>query len=214
MAEIDMKKRLNTEIREDIMRALLRHKFSEEYVELVCRRAALAKRMHDRAFNNILGQMNQLPEGWLPTSKSITIKFGESYTSLNFNGEWPTRYFTQIHWACQPVGWNNPHVFRRVREMDKDRCTMVLDATDKDSEEYGELENWTNSLQDRVGYGRKQIWAALCKANTVRQLLEAWPEVEPFVKNLAPVTPKKSSVPQLATTELNSLVGLPVKEKS
>jgi hypothetical protein len=214
MAEIDMKKRLNTEIREDILRDLLRHKFSEEYVELVCRRAALAKRMHDRTYAKIAGQMNQLPEGWLPTSKSVTVKFGESYTSLNFNGEWPARYSTQVHWACQPVGWNNPHVQRRIRASDNDRCMMVLDADDKDSEEFHELEQWTKSLQDRVQYARKQIWAALSKVYTVRQLLEAWPEVKPFVKDLAPTKPKEPSVPQLAVAELNSLAGLPVEEKS
>ena len=179
--------RLNNEIREQILRALLK-KYDEEQ--------GPAGKREDHALGQVVWRrllgvrglrlLTGLPRGWLPTTTAIYVAVGDR------------RYVAELPEPL-PVPWS-AHTARNH---------MTLRATDPLAQRLVRHEQQRIARNEARSHLRQQIWGTLRKAYTTRQLMAAWPEVEPFL----PATTWRPAVAAAAPSTINKTLGLRPKKK-
>lgn len=196
--------RLTNSIRDQIIKAVLKHRFSDEITTIIKERSVLA----DAVYNDIFKKsdrdiMQSLPEGWLHNDGYLSVKIGEGgwgYINLNFNGSFST-HLNSI------AGVSLETIYKRVPNKQSRGCAAVYAETSKIGTQYRDICNKIETLEQTIKDAENQLSAALSKATSIANLIKSWPEIEPFTKAFAPV---KSNLPAIPTAQLNSILDLPV----
>lgn len=199
--------RLTNEIRKTIKEAVLRHRFEEQAEALVADRAAFAGEVYNDVYRKSdRDKMEALPNGWLPTTSSVSVRFGETaygrYEDFPFDGA----IYGDIAKVRKRTDKSPQRCERRVPHKHYSGCSKVYGDDHRLSSKHAALKERADELQTEIVAAARQVTAALDSANTVKQLLEAWPEVEPFV----PVRSAKANLPAVPVDALNKLLDLPV----
>lgn len=179
--------RLTNDIREQVLRALMK-KYDEEQGPVGEREGHALGQVVWRRLLGVRGLrlITGLPRGWLPTTTTIYVAVGER------------RYVVKLA-EYLPVPWS-AHAGRNH---------MTLRATDPLAQRLARHEEQRIARNDARLHLRQQIWGTLRKAYTTRQLLAAWPEVEPFL----PAASGRPVVAAAAPTTINKTLGLKPKKK-
>lgn len=192
--------RLTNDIRDQITRDLINHRFQGEYSALCRATAELAERCYAEKFAKIADKMERLPGGWLPKSEGILCAFGGRLQSLYFNGRSFSAAWSAGLSAGAPVQKLFPY------ESVSNVC-LSLEATHPLSEEFDRLDGVASDLRQRVVTARGSAAAALQSVSTVKRLVEVWPEVEPFtIRHVA----QRPQLPSVNVDTLNAALELPV----
>ena len=180
--------RLTNDIREQVLRALLK-RYDEEQgpagdPEDPARGTAVYRRLLGARG---LRWAEALPKGWLPTTSSLYVKVGERRYTVELSELLPiphSAHAARYHMELRPT---DPLARRLVRH--EELCVAQRDAR-----------------RELVG----SIRARLSSSSTTRTLLVAWPEIAPFLPSAGggrPVAPVDSAI-------LNKTLGLkPSKKK-
>ena len=197
--------RLTSGMRETLLDKLLEHRFKDEASEQV----VLFKRFADLVYNdlypkNIQTAMMKLASGWLSESDDFHVQFGAQnrYASLDFNGRQglPRDIFRLTTYVDV-----KDRVRRRFPAKDHGKTITVYSEDHALSVQYEALLTTAKELNEVIAQARRETFAALKQATTIKSLLAKWPELEPFI-----VVKKKIQLPALPTEHLNSILGLPV----
>jgi hypothetical protein len=196
--------RLSVGMKEQIERRLIHYRFSEEAQQLVAEYAQLASDVYDDVYpNTTQKKMKELPKGWLPTTASISVQFGEaglSYANLAFAGI----CYGEISYAGGQ-GKVECETCRLVPYNERNGCVKQYPYTHPLSKRYDELETRYKALEERIRAGRKAARAAMDQVTTLARLIEVWPEIAPFTEGFE----RRNTLPAISRPDLNGLLGLP-----
>lgn len=174
---------------------ILHHRFTDDRKALREREYELAGLCYVATYSaTTQRRMYTLPKGWLAERDDIGVAYGNdgNVCYLNFGPD------------------ESGHV-QRKRFLDRSgRVAVKLDPFD-DPLLTDLLEQYHRDMdthQDRYTQARRDVVRALEQANTVKQLVTAWPEVKPFVDQLSPSA--TTNLPAIPVKELNRALGLPV----
>lgn len=185
--------RLTKRIREEITNAVLKHRFDEVDTALKKQRSELALDCYRARYTaEQLRQIKDMPEGWLPKANYIAVQFEglrKAYTHLCFNGS--------ISWArTESIYMPMPH-----KDVDN---PMLLGAKHKLTKRYNALEDKQELRDSQYVEVTQSVHTLLTSVQTVKKLVETWPEVEPFIPYVAP----KAAVPMVDIKRINEQLGL------
>lgn len=201
-----MSTRLTVSIRERIANDLLTHKFSAAIGALIADRAAHAHDVYcDIYSKSDRAKMDALPAGWLPESNRIGVQFGSSgrsYVELSFSGA----VYGEVNKYRKGT---MKHGDRRIISKHVHGCAKVYADDHPLAKAKADLDSKFDDLKTSVSEAAKQVNAALASATTIKRLVEAWPEIEPFARAHEATPPNLPAVP---TDRLNKLLDLPVSE--
>jgi hypothetical protein len=127
--------------------------------------------------------MKRLPPEFLPYDKQICVSLGGAYEAINVD-------------KC-PVAYKDTFYSRAAK---------VYDSTHPLVLRFRELEKKKHELQDKKNEAKSAAKAALDGCMTIKQLIEAWPEVKPFVRDY--LVTRKTVALTITTKELNAHFGL------
>jgi hypothetical protein len=183
--------RLTKEMRNEMINAVLEHRFGSA-------KQALLDREHDLAESVLfeaLGRerydlLTSVPKGWLGTLGylNFVLESGENHT-LHFAETKPLPYYI---WH----GSSDDGDYLVVKGNMAARVQKLMDDYD--------------AHEDARRKARDQVRAAVYSYTTVERLLEEWPEIAPFVPRYAKAPQHLVPAPMIST--LNMVLGLPVEE--
>lgn len=179
--------RLTNAIREDIVKALIAHKFAKEWELMAEESTAFMLKV----FRSVLTKEE------LAWHDSATGAFASSVGVVRvisyFGGQMCTRNFPKGAVRLCPEG-----VQSRMRFAADHPFTIELASLNEKEERY------------RVAQrkAKREAEAVLGSVQNLKQLLEVWPEIEPFCPK---PEPKKTTAIAIRREELNSTFGLPVE---
>lgn len=195
--------KLNSAMRATVAKEMLKHRFAGEVEKLWTARAAFAASIYEDIFpKKMRAEMDALPDGWLPTTECVAVKFGASFERLYFNG----RTYDALD-RLLPKEVLDRKISFRMPAKREGGTAKVYDALHRLSVRAEKQDQDHKNLTARVATTTAQIEAALNSASTVKRLTEMWPEAGPF---LAKYSPKLISVPAIPVEALNKLLDLPV----
>lgn len=201
--------RLNATVRDRIKAIVIHHRFKADYDQLVADRAAFAATVYADGYSKQNNKgLQDLPNGWVPESPSGKYIFGGEYTYLAFSGGWRTGWNTSSFaaWFAEPE-----KVFKRILDKDENSTIEQYSGTHALSIQFADLKGREGDLLALIKKADATVTAQLGGVNTVQQLIDQWPEVEPFLDDLG-FDPKSRQVPVINRTELNELLNLPAVE--
>ena len=175
--------RLTNDIREQVLRALLA-KYDKQQKSTKQEDRALGLAVYSRLLGGDARRARGLPEGWLPVTSRIVVKIGDRHYSVDIPEALPIPY--------------SMYRFAHITLLATDPLARRIVRNDQEHQVQHEARCQL----------REQILGRLRAAYTARQLLEVWPEVEPFL----PVT-RGSTTPPASANKLNSELGLRPKKK-
>lgn len=200
-----MSTRLTNDLRETIAHDILRHRFTEQVDALIADRAALADAVYADLYRKAdREKMEALPKGWLPEEHNIGVQFGaegHTYQNLEFCGAF-----------YGPLGGmrtvkDGERITRRVPHKHRSGCAKAYEPSHKLVARYQELATRQADMDSEFKAAKRQTLAALNSVQTIKRLIEAWPEVAPFASKYEDAPRQLPSVP---TDTLNEMLGLPV----
>lgn len=200
-----MSTRLTNDLREVIADAVLRHRFTEQVDALIADRATLADAIYNDLYRKSdREKMEALPKGWLSEEPNIGVQFGSSgcrYENIEFGGQ----FYGKL--GALRTKHEDERVYRRVPDKHRSGCAKVYEDAHKLSVRHQELEDRLSAMKADFDAAHRQTMAALASVNTIKSLIKAWPEVEPFAAKFEDAPRHLPSVP---TAKLNEMLGLPV----
>lgn len=179
------------------MRALitnraLEHRFAEAEAALVERRFNLADKIYEKIYPaKVRELMAQLPDGFLESDKCL-------YYAIRVKDANFPIYDDIMLREARPMAQN-------VRRYEP----SMLDSESTIAKQLHQLNRDRGALHDEKHKARLEITGALSSFTTVKALLDAWPEVEPF---LPPVVAMDRTLPVVPVEQLNKTFKLPVKK--
>ena len=197
--------RLTNDTRSNISKALIAHRFADEYTALREEFAAFALAVYEDVFPaKMRRQMMDLPNGWLPTDDDIQVSFSlpgnSGYVRLEFNGH--------VSKLSSNIGARPDAVYRLFPSNKKGGCLKVYSRDDALSVRYAALDDKVADLEELKNTAASKLYAAVNSLTTVEKLIAVWPDAEPFAAPfLAGKVPNLPSVPVAA---LNEILRLPV----
>lgn len=166
--------------------AVIKHRFADDRDALVERERVFADAVYRDVYKAHLKKMEALPEGWLQSQGHFHVAFGGQYERIKFGD------------------------VRRVLARDVHNAAKVYDATHKLTVEFRAIKDADKSLRDSVREAESKVESAINSFNTTKQLIEGWPEVEKFVRQI--VGQPKVNLPTVETKALNKLLDLPPED--
>lgn len=200
--------KLTNNSREALINAVLRHRFETEVKELIAAKRDFAETVYNDVYTKAAREkMAALPDGWLPTSQSISIQFGDGsrYESMNFGGG-VYGILSRISSSAKPT---DDRVFKTVISRHAHGCAKVYAPDHKLSVRYSALKDREGDLKARVNAAESQAKAAINSVTTVGALVKSWPEIEPFTRKLTGVVARLPAIP---ISELNKTFKLPAEK--
>lgn len=196
--------RLTANIREQIKRAALEHKFGPLALSFVDEMRVLAADAYDDIYSKKdQALMESLPDGWLPTTNAIDVKMGSGdrfYTSIRFNGTFSSPVFRTLSEIPEPVS-------KRTQSRHKWGCIKAYNDQDPLAIRFQAISDKISAMDEKFREAEVSLGAALNSVTTLKRLIEVWPEVEPFTKKF---TKAPAALPALPTQHLNTILDLPV----
>lgn len=207
-----MSVRLTNALREEIQQKLINHKFTKPLGKLADRRQRFAHKIYNDVYSKAQRDlMEKCPKDWLNTSSSISIAFGgcSNVRHLAFNGD---QYRYSCHSEIRVKAERRESIEKIVPEGSSyHRCLKRYEHGSKFYDEFHEIENAETDLHEQVHKAMAQSKAALWSVNTLKQLLELWPEIESFVPEYAlrqDTSSTKKNLPAIPVDDLNASFGL------
>lgn len=195
--------RLSNDNRPTIMKSIITHQLQPEYTALCARGNAIAEAVY---FYLVPKVYRDLPEGVLIRVNCFKLKVGDDVEEINFSGQFQVldaqSKYTSYGWFKEPA--------TIVRPMPYSKAMQVAAILSHDDEtiyyrQFKEHRQAINDFNKKFNELKTEITGLLYSFTTVKALLEAWPEVGPFIpNNIAP--PK---LPALPIAALNEKLGLP-----
>ncbi|MGN6654741.1 MAG: Nmad5 family putative nucleotide modification protein [Rhodanobacter sp.] len=181
-----MSLRINSIMRSQITHRLIAHRFDKDEKRLARSANELAMQIYRARYSHHERRdMDALPEGYLPTITSMPVDNRGSYYTLALAA--PVR----VPFA--------DHGYR----VDLSKLKNAEELTAKVREQF----NAENALKEKRVALKQETSAAIAGFGTVSRLVDAWPQVKPFIEQLGYDTDKKA-LPALIPTELNTRLGL------
>lgn len=201
--------KLTKDIRKTLCYDLMQHRFKTDYLVIVGK----SKDFSTKVYNDIFSEteqktMKSLPKGWMPVASGISVSFGSTKVNLSFNGsikDWYSRYThpNQYHPSIKTDDIDRivPYKFSYGGAYAK-----VYDARHEFSAEYEDLYNSVVDFHEKTTVARSKIAASLESVTTDTKLLEAWPEIKPFLAKIEKVI---IPLPAIPVADLNAVLRLP-----
>ena len=176
--------RLTQDMRKTILGRLMSHAFDKRLEQQRKEASHLGDDVYEDIYHRDLQKkMRALPDGFLKLTGGITVCFGGRRSNVSFSKMRPV---AECH--------------------DTYEGARSYDASHELSVRHFETEKQGSVLREEMDRVRSLAKAALDSCTTLKNLVEAWPEAAPFVKDFA------KSRPVLALTvtikDLNSKLGL------
>jgi len=200
--------RLTNDMRSDIVHALMEHTFNDEVRVLCDERAAIANDVYDIHYTGKSERMEKLPKGWLRTDHDVQFRAAGTDHTYYLSGKINVYGRHAIAPLMQFDANRREDVQRRFLQCDYGKTTQVFDPEHSISVRVQIHEASAVALVERVSNARAQAAATLDQFYTVEKLLEAWPEIKPFIPQAKRPAPALPAVPVAA---LNALFDLPVE---
>lgn len=212
-------RRLNTDLRHEIASKLMASLPSQDTSKWTKRMAELAEKA--RMYGVSDGEKRRLANmecKWGIGDHDISVNIGglRRY-DLQFSGS--VQYFLSER-ARRSYQTPEP-VYKQVRsEFDPERNnryshfrgnhadTIVIPGDSQLAKDINALIDEMQAAAEEYNTKHAAAWAALNNANTVKQLIERWPEVAPFV----PPPPPPEALPVIQRDELNASFNLPLSK--
>lgn len=198
--------RLNAEVRYDIVNAAIKHAFAVKIEALRADHEALALAIYNACYPPaVQKRMNDLPKSWLPTRSILTIRVGSDDHQFMLSGS-EARYggrgeFPDFHIK------DAKDVYKRVPYGDHSGTIKVFDHNHEIAEPIAKFVQKRQVLYDELCAARNKTAATVNTFYTSEKLVEAWPEIAPFIPaNMKPTV----QLPAVPTADLNAMLGLPV----
>ncbi len=162
--------RLNEKIRRKILHRLLDHAFGGERGTI----AALEERLGQSVYADLydaetLARMEALPEGFFERRCHVFVAFGGQRDSVPVSGP-----VAHCHSGFDPA--------------------RSYAASDPRSRLHADIYRRKGELKEREDKARREAMAALGSASTLRQLIEAWPEVAEFAGDVVAPEPATKAI--------------------
>ena len=189
----------DTEHKQRLIYALMRHRFQKEIDNMVAREIPLARRAYEEKFSEKERHLlESVPYGWVKKSDRIWIKANGGDYLLFYCGQFCV---TPEPWAKESVD------FKRVCEglCDPFPDIFVLINDKALGDEIAGFAQERHDLKDCIYATQSSLTQQLKKIDSVNHLVELWPDIKPFIEALN-ITP--ASVPALPIADLNKMVGL------
>lgn len=205
--------RLTNDIRGTIVNALMVHKFDSAVEALCVERADIARQVYEHHYKRDLKRMNDLPDGWLLTDGDVKFDASGTIRSYYFSGKmygsnWSSRWQNEV---CDfPSNSGRVAVEYRFRADEHNRTICTFDANHPIAEAVERHEAAGEALAEQIKAARAQATATVGRFTTTEKLIEAWPEIKPFIPEKAAPPP---ALPALPTQHLNSMFDLPVGDE-
>lgn len=197
---------MNNVTRAAICKAVMSHKYTAIVDELQQKHAEIARLIYDKTFKHTVRmRMEELPEGWLNTSATITAKIVENdsyYASWNFSG---VMYRRENEYRVFNFASKREPVQLRFPYKDAGKTVLFGNATGVGAMIVIHIERM-RAFNNEFTEAERKLTGILSSYTTVGKLLDAWPEMLPFV----PAAPEPKQALVLPTAELNTMFGLPV----
>lgn len=202
--------RLINEIRNSIRDSLLEHRFKSAVLALEARQAELARVTYEDCFKaSDRKRMDDLPKGWVYEQTYSRVQVGSETVQLNYNGSF-SRYNQRAN-VCEIglfISRDLKDVHRRIPYSKSGNTVKIYGNAPGDEIGYNvhQYLRSVESLSEEIGAARRQTDAALRSFHTIAKMIEAWPEVMPFI----PEKSVPSLLPVVPVASLNELLKLPV----
>lgn len=188
-------KRLSQEDRDDIYTELALRAFGARREEVEDLRDELANAVYNDLYPPAtLKKMKSLPEGWLAKDTDVQVKIAGAYLSVYFR---------------KGRGKNRTSDTRIMAFSHIRGCVAIYDGGSPIAELYERFLKIKTDLENEEQAARAEGYAALNRATTLRQLIEAWPDIEPIAKKVFGSL-ESSTMPVVAVEKLNERFKLPV----
>ena len=198
--------RLTNDIRDAILRSLIKHRFQPEIDAIENRVQALAGEVYDAAYDaDTQARMQGLPDGWLFQDDDFEAVFGGQRVRIGFNG--------YMYRGADMAGLDNakPKVLRRILEQHRQRSLVSLTTDHPLSKKFEAINQDRERLKEAIGTSRRKTRAALDAVSTVEKLISVWPEVKPFAERYVEAKDTRPKLPAIPVENLNASLGLPVE---
>lgn len=186
----DVSMRLNKSLRDDIVTALLNHKFSvrrnKNDSDFLTLAADIHKSLYTLSEHKLLASM---PEGFLLNAYRVHGQMCGQWQQFNLRA-------------------NYDDAAPEFRVSYKER-TFNFIGTDKLAVRFEKLSAEKALIEEETVKARAAAYAAVNSAATIAALLKTWPEIEPFI----PAKQRLSLLPVVQTDKLNEIFALPVPKK-
>lgn len=187
---------ISKEITNGIVEQLIRIKFNAEAQTLQAEEAGLALEVYNKRWTEeeIL-KMEQVPDGWLDTTTSITVTTDQGRFQLRFSGSSIPPFSVP---AKISKIWPKAGVWSATEFTLKDEALVkrVLKHAHK-----------VEDLKTAIKQAETAAAITIRAAGSLPKLIKLWPEVEPYA---APYMVTKVQLPAIQTVALNEMFGLPV----
>ena len=180
--------RLTNEIRERLLTRVLSHGFKERQYLMKKAYMDFADKCYSDTYTpEIQSLISQLPNNFFPKVTTINMSFGGR--KFQHNGS-----------KTVPVGYLSYHGY--INKLAEDH---VL------TDEFLYLEKENDALKKELADAKQNAKALLYSVQTMKRLLEVWPEIEAFTKD---IVPEKIGLPAIQIVDLNKKLKLPPIEVS
>lgn len=203
--------RLTTNIREALLKKLLKRAFGGQVQDLMERQSKFAVRLYEDALGKKdLALVNSLPKGWLPEDDDFKVQIAGTVQGIYLNG---TLNGYSIPSEFRDAGAECARIYLPFPNSKKQQVMKVYEAGHPLAEEFQAFCNETTDLKEKIGRAARTAKSAMESVTTVKKLIEVWPEVEEFAKDYLHDGERKAVLPMIPRTELNAALNLPPEEK-
>lgn len=194
--------RLSNDTRPIIMKAVITHQLQPEYTALCERSMRLVEAYY---IDLVPKSIRDLPDGVLIKTDNMKLKVGDDIEEVKFNGQFQVKdsksSYTSYSWFTE-----QPTI---IRPMPYNKAMNVAAILSHDDLPYypkfKERRQAIDAFNKKFNELRTEITGLLYSFSTVKTLIEAWPEVAPFIPDA--IAPPK--LPALPIAALNEKLGLP-----
>ena len=193
--------RITNDIRSQIIVGLIEHRFAKEVALLQMDMITLASDIYCDVYSQKdRDAMDALPNGWVPTSQHIGIAIGSDVQCIRFDGYMP--------------GFGNlmlkTNEELRVPAKDyREWGFSVSKVYEPDSEmalRINQMHIRSAELSKTIDDCQRKAAHMLSKFFSSEKLIEAWPEVEKFIPNIAK---EEKNLPAIPVDTFNTMFNLP-----
>lgn len=195
--------RLVNDTRDTILENLLRHKFDPVRPIIAAKQSKIANKLYNMKYSaKVRKQMDELPEGWLPTDNDIAISYEGTVMRFRFNGVSFTYGYDNKRYIYDRDAID---IVRRFPSDEKGQVVFVISNDDHISDDIRDFIKTENEYIDQIAQIQSEIRGLLSTFHTVEKLIEAWPEVKDFI----PETTKPAiTLPAIPINDINQRLGL------
>lgn len=202
--------------REAIAKKVLNYKFqssSNTLKSIETEHKNLAQAVYEAAFSKKEREtIDSLPKGWMWEGSTIKARFGGEVSELTFSGTLSGLRGSHRYNLLHQMGYTNPeHVNKRMPYQNHYGILAVFDHDSDITARYNAMMKRFTTLMEESAKAQRVLEATLRNASTSNALIKAWPEVEPFVRQVVGTKSPAASVALVVpVADLNATFGLPV----